>query len=128
MKKKLIQRMAVICAMACIAAVSLLGQHYKTLVGTWNMASETDGGDPVQWTLVLKDGDGKLAAFLTTDQGEQAAKDFTYADGNLKFKAPYQGEDYDIELKVTPENKLDGTWTGGGGSGRTSGTKSESKS
>jgi len=32
--------------------------------------------------------------------------------------APYRGEDYDIELKATPE-KLDGTWSGGGGSGTT---------
>jgi hypothetical protein len=107
--------------MACIAVVCAPGQDYKALIGKWNMTSET-GGDPVKWTLVLKEADGKLTGFLATDEEEQAAKDFTYADGVLKFKAPYQGEYYDIELKVAGE-KLDGTWTGGGDTGKTSGAK-----
>jgi hypothetical protein len=87
------------------------------------MISETNGGDPVNWTLMLKDSDGKLTAVLATDQGEQPAKDFTYTHGVLKFEAPYQGNYYDIKLKATPGGKLDGTWSGGGDSGETSGTK-----
>jgi hypothetical protein len=121
MPQKLVQRMVAVFLLTCAVVVSALGQDYKTLIGKWNMTSETSV-DPVKWTLVLKESDGKLAAFLATDGGEQPAKDFTYADGVLKFKAPYQGEDYDIELKVTT-GKLDGTWSGGGNSGKTSGTK-----
>ncbi len=42
-----------------ILAFSLSAQSdYKSFVGKWNMTSETDG-DPVHWTLVLKDTDGK---------------------------------------------------------------------
>ena len=110
-----------ICLLPCLTMVSALGQDYKALIGKWNMTSETDG-DPVNWTLVLKESDGKLTGVLSSDQGEMPAKDFTFVDGVLKFTAPYQGEDYDIELKATPE-KLDGTWSGGGGSGKTSGTR-----
>jgi hypothetical protein len=104
-----------------VAVVSALGQDYKALIGKWNMTSETNG-DPVKWTLVLKENNGQLAAFFMTDEGERPAKDFSYADGVIKFKAPYQDEYYDIELKATKE-KLDGTWSGGGDSGKTSGTK-----
>ncbi len=86
------------------------------------MTSETEG-DPVHWTLLLKDTDGKLTASLVAGDNEIPAKGFSYADGVIKFKAPYQDEDYDIELKADGD-KLTGTWTGGGGSGRTTGTKS----
>jgi hypothetical protein len=102
-------------------ALSVVGENYNALIGKWNMTSET-GGDPVNWTLTLKESDGKLTATLATDAGETPAKDFTYTDGVLKFKAPYEGEDYDIELKAGSD-KLVGTWSGGGNSGRTSGKR-----
>jgi hypothetical protein len=106
---------------ATVLVVSAPGQDYKPLIGKWSMTSESSG-DPVQWTLILKDSEGKLTASLDTDEGEQPAKDLTYVDGLLKFKAPYQDVDYDIELKAI-EDKLTGTWSGGGDSGKTSGTK-----
>jgi hypothetical protein len=116
-----IRRIAVICVAAVIFTISAVAQNYKSLIGTWKMTSETDG-DPVEWSLVLREVDGKLAAFLTTDSGEQAAKGFTYSEGVLKFQAPYEGESYDIELKVSGD-KLDGTWSGNGNSGKTSGAR-----
>ena len=121
MRQKLIQRILAVCLITCAVAFSALAQDYKSLIGKWDMTSETND-DAVKWTLVLKESDGKLAASLATDGGEQPAKDFSYADGVIKFKAPYQGEDYDIELKIVSA-KLDGTWSGGGNSGKTSGTK-----
>ena len=124
MAQKLIRCLVGLSLLGFLISVALFGQTFKSLVGKWNMTSETDNGDPVQWTLILREDDGKPTALLNTDSGEQPAKDFTYTDGVLKFKAPYQGEDYDIELKVTPENNLDGTWSGGGNSGKTTGKKS----
>jgi hypothetical protein len=106
-----------------VLSVSAPAQDYKPFIGNWNMTSESDG-DPIKWTLILKESEGKLTADLGTAEGKQPAKDLTFADGVLKFKAPYQGADYDIELKATAD-KLDGTWSGDGNSGRTSGTKSE---
>lgn len=121
MPKKTIQRIFAFCLLTCSAVLSLLAQDQKALIGKWDMTSETSE-DAVKWTLVLKESDGKLTASLATDAAEQPAKDFNYADGVLRFKAPYQGEDYEIELKVI-SGKLDGTWSGGGSSGKTSGTK-----
>ena len=122
MAHKVIVRMLAVCMVAMMTTVSALAQDYKTLLGKWNMTAETDG-DPVAWTLVLKEADGRLTALLGIDEGAPAVKDFTYTNGVLKFKVPYQGEYYDIELKANGE-KLDGKWSGKGESGKTSGIKS----
>ena len=114
-------RLFVLWLAVVLLAVSAHAQDYKSLIGKWNMTSE-NSGDPVKWTLILKDAEGKLTASLETGDGEQSAKDLTFADGVLKFKAPYQDAYYDIELKATAD-KLDGTWSSGGDSGKTSGTK-----
>lgn len=121
MVPKVFKKVLALCVLALLAASFCLSQDNAALVGKWNMTSETDN-DPVHWTLVLKDANGKLTGFLTTDASEVAAKDFKYDAGVITFKAPYQGEDYDIELKLVGD-KLDGTWSGDGDSGRTSGTK-----
>jgi len=119
---KRLHRFLALCLLSFLATAALaLSQDYKPLLGKWNMTSETEG-DSVQWTLVLKETDGKLVAALAAGDNEIPAKDFSYTDGVLKFKVPYQGEEYDIELKANAE-KLSGTWSGGGGSGRTTGTK-----
>ena len=122
MAHKVILRMLAVCMVMAMTTVSALAQDYKTLLGKWNMTSETEG-DPVAWTLMLKEADGRLTAVLGTDEGTPAVKDFTYTNGVLKFKVPYQGEYYDIELKANGE-KLDGKWSGKGESGKTSGIKS----
>jgi hypothetical protein len=124
MTRKRIQGIFLICIALAMTAVSARAQDYKSLLGKWNMTSETDG-DPVVWMLVLKESDGRLMAALGTAEGAPAAKDFTYVDGVLKFKVPYQGEYYDIELKANGE-KLDGRWSGKGDSGKTLGVKSPS--
>jgi hypothetical protein len=124
MTRKRIQGIFVVCMALAMTIVAARAQDYKSLLGKWNMTSETDG-DPVVWTLVLKESDGRLTAALGTAEDAPAAKDFTYVDGALKFKVPYQGEYYDIELKANGE-KLDGKWSGKGDSGKTSGVKSPS--
>ena len=121
MAHKAIRLVLAICVVAAVTAVSALAQDYKALVGKWNMTSETNG-DPVAWTLVLKESDGQLTAVMGAGEGAQPVKDLRYADGVLKFKVPYQGEYYDIELKANGE-KLDGKWSGNGDSGKTSGIK-----
>jgi len=122
MTRKRIQGIFLFCVALAMAAVSARAQDYKGLLGKWNMTSETDG-DPVAWILILKESDRRLTAALGTGEGAPAAKDFRYVDGVLKFKVPYQGEYYDIELKANGE-KLEGKWSGKGDSGKTSGVKS----
>jgi len=121
MAHKAIRLVLGFCVVAAMMALSALAQDQKALLGKWNMTSETDG-DPVAWTLVVKENDGQLTAVVGTDEGAPPVKDFTYANGVLKFKVPYQGEYYDIELKSNGE-KLDGKWSGKGDSGKTSGIK-----
>jgi hypothetical protein len=121
MVQQISRRLFALSLAAMVLVVSAPAQDYKPLIGKWNMTSETNG-DPVQWTLTLKETEGKLTASLDTGEGEQPAKNLSYADGVLKFKAPYQDVDYDIELKAAAD-KLSGTWSGGGDSGKTSGTK-----
>ncbi len=122
MTHKKLHRLVAICLLTCLAAAALLAQDYKPLLGKWDMTSETDG-DPVHWTLMFKETDGKLSATLVAGDNEVPAGAFSYTDGVLKFKVPYEGEEYDIELK-SADGKLTGTWSGGGNSGRTTGTKS----
>ena len=121
MAHKVVLGILSVCLLTCITVVCLVGQEPKAVAGKWSMTSETDG-DPVKWTLVLKESEGQLTAFLSTDDGEQPAKEFTFANGVLKFKVAYQDKDYLIELKASPE-KLEGTWSGDGNSGKTSGTR-----
>jgi hypothetical protein len=40
--------------------------------------------------LLVKEADGKLAGSLSSPDGEPPVKELTYADGVLRFKAPYQ--------------------------------------
>jgi hypothetical protein len=115
------RRLFVVWLAVLLLAVSAHAQDYKSLIGKWSMTSESSG-DPVKWTLILKESEGKLTAALDTGEGEKSVKDLTFAEGVLKFKAPYQDAYYDIELKATAD-KLDGTWSGDGDSGKTSGTK-----
>lgn len=89
MRQKLIQRILAVCLVTFTVIFSALAQDYKSLIGKWDMTSETND-DAVKWTLVLKETDGKLTASLATEGGEQPAKDFSYADGVIKFKAPYR--------------------------------------
>ena len=120
---KVFQKILTLCVLSLLTASFCLAQDNAALAGKWNMTSESSD-DPVHWTLVLKDANGKLTGFLTTDESEQPAKDFKYDAGLITFKAPYQGQDYDIQLRFVGD-KLDGTWSGGGDSGRTSGTKAQ---
>ena len=106
-----------------VLVASAPGQDNKPLLGKWNMTSESSD-DPIKWTLTIEETGGKLSGSIDTGEGEHPAKGLTYAAGLLTFKAPYDGVDYDIELKLS-EGKLQGTWSGGGDSGQTSGTQSK---
>ena len=121
MSEKITRRLFSIFAASLLALSPLFAADYSPLLGKWSMVSETEDNS-LPWTLVLKEADGKLTASLAIDQGEMPVKTVTFSDGVLKFKAPYQGEDYDIELKLT-DDKLVGTWSGGGNSGKTTGTR-----
>jgi uncharacterized membrane protein len=68
------RRFFVLCLAVLLLAGSASSQEAKSLVGTWNMTSETDD-DPVAWTLILKQVEGKLTASLDMGQAEQATRE-----------------------------------------------------
>ncbi len=119
------QRTVFLCAaaLALTAAQSDTKTDIKALVGKWKMTSISPDGDSIPWTLQVKEDDGKLAASVISQDGtEQPIKDLNTDEGKVKFKAPYEGELYDIELKMDGD-KLTGTWSGNGDSGKTSGQR-----
>jgi hypothetical protein len=119
--KPAIRRVVLLALATLLIAAFAFGADENALLGKWNMVSESSDGS-LQWVLNVKQTDGKLSATLNSDNGDAAVEGFTYENGVVRFKAPYQGELYDIELKLA-DSKLEGTWSGGGSSGRTYGTK-----
>ena len=100
------------------------GDDTQPLVGKWNMVSITPEGENLKWVLIIKEVEGKLTGSLASEDGEASTKDFSFADGVVKFQAPYMGEYYEIELKFA-DGQLNGTWSNGSDSGKTTGTKAE---
>ena len=99
MSVKTVQRILSIALAIFVISLCVGAQDHSAIVGKWSMTSESDDGS-VPWTLTIKEDAGKLTALLATDGPETPAKNLTFTDGVLKFVAPYQGADYDIELKL----------------------------
>ncbi|HWR52491.1 MAG TPA: hypothetical protein VN428_15370 [Bryobacteraceae bacterium] len=90
--------------------------------GSWKISAVTPSGDEMQWTMVIKDTDGKLTGQLIGEPGEFPLSDVAFADDTLKAKLVVDTS-YTIELKVDG-NKLDGKWTNTeGASGSVKGQK-----
>jgi hypothetical protein len=97
-------------------------QESRPLVGKWKMISTTSEGEEVPWTLTINYADGKYGAIAASEEGEGPAKDLKVDGANVTLIVPYQGEDYEIKLRLV-EHKLSGTWSGNGQSGETKGMK-----
>lgn len=106
-----------------IACVPVFAQGLQPMLGKWKMTSETDS-EPVEWTLTVSGSAEKPVATLSTEQGEQSARDTKFQGGTLSFKVEYQGSDYIISLKYA-DGRLDGSWNGDGNSGRTHGNRAK---
>lgn len=97
-------------------------QQNEQLTGKWQMDSTTPDGNDVYWTLSITYKDGNYSATLGSSEGETAAKEFKVDGSKIHLRAPYQGEEYDVDLKLV-DGKLVGTWSGNGDSGETKGEK-----
>jgi hypothetical protein len=76
--------------------------------GSWKISAVSPGGDEMNWTMVIKEADGKLSGQLIGEPGEFPLSDVAFADGTLKAKLEVDTS-YTIELKVDG-NKLEGKW------------------
>jgi hypothetical protein len=114
--------LTLLCA-ALLGAWSMAwAQSADTLAGKWKMVSVTPDGNNIDWTLSVTNSDGKYAATVVGADGEAPVKDLRVDGNKVHFRTPYQGEEYDIDLKLEG-NKLSGTWSGNGDSGQTKGEK-----
>lgn len=109
-------------AAAVFSVGTACAQQADPLAGKWKMVSSSPDGNEIPWTLTIKLANGKYDATCVTDAGEQAVKDLNVDGHKLHFRVPYQGEDYDIDLKLEG-GSLAGTWSGSSGSGATKGQK-----
>lgn len=121
---KLIAASIAFCLTAALCVSLAPAQQSNPLVGKWKMVSTTDDGSEVRWTLSISYQDGKYGATSSTDadNGESAVKDLKVDGSAVHFRVPYQGDEYDIDLKLVG-NKLSGNWSGNGASGETKGEK-----
>ena len=94
----------------------------QTLAGKWKMVSITPNGDNVDWTLNMKQDSGAWTATVSTPDGDAPAKDLKVNLPSVHMKTPYGGDYYDIDLKLDGQT-LKGTWSGGGDTGTTTGTR-----
>ena len=94
-----------------------------SVAGTWKMVSETTDGDSIPWTLTLAEADGHWTANVSSSDGQVGpASNVKVAGNTVHFQTQYQGNPYDIDLKLA-DGLLTGTWNGEVGSGKTSGKR-----
>ena len=113
----------------CLVALALStgiarGQKADALIGKWKMVSTTPDGSQVPWGLSISYANGKYGATASSpsNEGEGPVKDLTVDGSKVHFRVPYEGEDYDIDLKLDGSS-LVGTWSGNGETGETKGEK-----
>lgn len=111
------------CSLAILLSTNIAhSQQPDPLVGKWKMVSTTEDGSQVLWSLTITYVHGNYGATANTDQGEAPVKDLKVDGSTIHFRVPYQGDEYDIDLKLDG-GSLAGTWSGNGGSGETKGHK-----
>jgi len=110
------------CVAIALCAGTAHAQQEKALTGKWNMVSSTPNGSEVNWTLSITYKDGGYSATLGSEEGETAAKNFKVEGSKIHLRVTYEGEEYDIDLKLV-DGKLVGTWSGNQDTGQTKGEK-----
>jgi hypothetical protein len=91
-------------------------------VGTWDVISAVDGGDDMNWKLVIKEDAGKLAGTISGEQGDFTLEDVKLEGETLTFKVTIDEQIYLTEAKISGA-KLDGVFKGTGVKGTLKGTR-----
>jgi hypothetical protein len=86
------------------------------------MASAAPDGGTVVWTLTMKQEGGVWIATVGANDGDVPAKEVRVDGVSVHMKTPYNGDYYDIDLKLAGDS-LTGKWSGNGDSGVTTGTR-----
>jgi hypothetical protein len=108
-------------ALILLGAGGLLAAD-KPIVGTWQLISDTPGGEQMRFTLVVKEEGGKLSGTLTGGIGQFPLVDPKLEGDSFTCKISIDDQTYTIESKVSG-TKFEGGWKGGGAQGAIKGTK-----
>jgi hypothetical protein len=92
------------------------------VVGTWDVVSTDDSGQPTNWTLTVKDDGGKLSGTLSGDMGDLTLVDAKLDGNTFSFKVVVNEATYTTEGTVDGK-KFDGKFKGPEAAGTVKGTK-----
>jgi hypothetical protein len=92
------------------------------LAGKWKMASITPDGSTVAWTLTMKHEGDTWTATVGGNDADAPAKEVKVDGASLHMKTPYNGDYYDVNLKLDGD-KLTGKWSSDNDSGATTGAR-----
>jgi hypothetical protein len=104
------------------ASVAAWAADNAAVVGAWDVVSTDDAGQPMNWTLTVKDDGGKLSGTLSGDAGELPIVDAKLEGSMFTFKVVVNDATYTTEGTIDG-NKFDGKYKGPEGSGTVKGTK-----
>jgi hypothetical protein len=93
-----------------------------SLAGKWKMASSTPDGSTVAWTLTMKHEGDTWTAIVGGNDADTPAKEVKVDGASLHMKTPYNGDYYDVDLKLDGD-KLTGKWSSDNDSGATTGAR-----
>lgn len=108
-------------ALILLGAGGLLATE-KPIIGTWQLVTETPGGDQMRLTLAVKEEGGKLSGTLTGGIGQFTLVDPKTEGDTFTFKVSIEEQTYTVEGKVSGKN-FEGNWKGGGAQGVIKGAK-----
>lgn len=115
-------RMRPFLALLAVAGAVALAAAANAVVGTWQLVSDSPGGEQYNWTLVLKEDEGKLVGTLTGGPGSYTLLEPKLEGETFTCKVTIEEQTYAIQAKIAG-GKFDGTWKGPGSQGTIKGSK-----
>jgi hypothetical protein len=94
------------------------------ILGKWDCVATIPGGGEMNLLLNVKQDGKKLAGTISEPDGEFDLVDPKLEKDVFTFRVVLGSGSYDVALKVAGD-KLEGSWKGGGETGRVSGSKAK---
>lgn len=105
-----------------LTGMILFAAAENSIVGTWQVVSDSPDGDQYRWTLAVKEVDGKLTGTLSGEPGQFPLIDLKSADDTFTCRVKVEGQTYGIEIRVSGA-RLEGSWKGASSQGFIKGTR-----
>jgi hypothetical protein len=116
------RRIMLIVTLAALASAGAAVAAENAVAGTWQVVSDSPGGEQYNWKLEIKEENGKLSGTLAGSPGQFALLDLRFENDTLTCKVTIDEQTYAIQMKVDGA-KIDGTWKGPSSQGTIKGNK-----